>query len=166
MQKFVYTLVFATIFAAVPAWGQQRNNTTKAAPTAHSGDCQPNGGGSTRRRQPVERKTQPAPTMFSPGELKATPEMWFYEQNLKEYKDPKNAVRAKAEFAAQQRANRMATMRWFGLSNSRPRVSSDPLHVYPPAWGSNTPLQPNRWQGTGGQPYYVARPEHRETATY
>jgi hypothetical protein len=166
MQKFVYTLVFATIFAAVPAWGQQRNNTTKAPPLLTPATVSPTAVAQTTPTAAVERKTQPVPSMFSPGEVKATPEMWFYEQNLKEYKDPKNAVRAKAEFTAQQRANRIATMRWFGLSNSRPRVSSDPLHVYPPAWGSNTPLQPNRWQATGGQPYYVARPESRETATY
>jgi hypothetical protein len=161
MQKFVFTLVFATLFAAAPAWGQVSKNSAKTAPTLTPATVS-----QAAPAVSVERRMQSAPSVFSPGEFKATPEMWFYEQNLREYKDPKNAVRAKAEFAAQQRANRLAAMRWFGLSNSRPRVSSDPLNVYPPAWGSNTPLQPNRWSGTGGQPYYVARPEHRETATY
>jgi hypothetical protein len=114
----------------------------------------------------IERKASSTVDSFSPGELKATPDMWFYEQYMKEYKDPKTAVRAKAEFDARQRERRLASMRWFGLSNSRPRISPDPVNVYPPAWSSNTPLQPNRWQATGGQPYYVARPEQTETRTY
>jgi hypothetical protein len=156
MQKFVYAFVLATLFA-VPAWGQQKATATKTQPAVASVAAQ--------TTPAVEKKTQPE-IGFSPGELKATPEMWFYEQNLKEYKDPKNAVRAKAEFVAQQRANRLAAMRWFGLSNSRPRIGCDPMNVYPPSWSSNTPLQPNRWTGTGGQPYYVARPEHREVGTY
>jgi hypothetical protein len=92
--------------------------------------------------------------------------MWFYEQYMREYKNPKNAVRAKAEFDAQQRASRLASMRWFGFSNSRPRVGADPINVYPPSWASNTPLQPNRWQGSGGQPYYVARPEPIDVRSY
>jgi hypothetical protein len=149
MQKFVYAFVLATLFA-VPAWGQQKNTATKTQPAV----------------TPAVAQTTPVANTFSPGEMKVTPEMWFYEQNKKEYKDPKNAVRAKAEFAAQQRANRLAAMRWFGLSNSRPRIGCDPINVYPPSWSSNTPLQPNRWTGTGGQPYYVARPEHREVGTY
>ena len=66
---------------------------------------------------------------------------------------------ARFTISVEGKANRLATMRWFGYSNSRPRVSPDPVNVYPPSWASNTPLQPNRWQATGGQPYYVARPE-------
>jgi hypothetical protein len=100
------------------------------------------------------------------SDLKATPEMWFYEQYREEYKNPKNAVRANAEAAAQQRANRLAAMKWFGFSNSRPRVGCDPVNTYPPAWSSNTPLQPNRWQGTGGQPYYMARPDRGDYRSY
>lgn len=60
-------------------------------------------------------------TMVSPGDLKTTPEMWFYEQAMRQYKDPKAAVRAKADFRDEQRQRRLESMKWFGLSNSRPR---------------------------------------------
>ena len=56
----------------------------------------------------------------SPGELKATPEMWFYDQAMRQYKDPKMAVRAKAEFRASNGMRRLESMKWFGFSNSRP----------------------------------------------
>ena len=47
--------------------------------------------------------------------------MWFYDQAMRQYKDPKMAVRAKAEFRAQERMRRLESMKWFGFSNSRPR---------------------------------------------
>lgn len=152
MQKLIFAIFFSISLAAAPVWGQNANN---KAPTAKPATV-----------------AAPAPTLFAPptttapvetssilADPKATPEMWFYEQYMKEYRNPKNAVRANAAADAQQRSNRLAAMRWFGFSNSRPRVSPDPVNVYPPAWASNTPLQPNRWQGTGGQPYYYSRPE-------
>ena len=49
-----------------------------------------------------------ADTVVSPGELKSTPEMWFYDQALRQYKDPKTAVRAKADFRDEQRQRRLA----------------------------------------------------------
>ena len=64
----------------------------------------------------------------SSGDLKATPEMWFYDQAMRQYKDPKMAVRAKAEYCTQQRMRRLESMKWFGFSNSRPTASSDPYH--------------------------------------
>jgi hypothetical protein len=94
-------------------------------------------------------------TVVSPGELKATPEMWFYDQAMRQYKDPKMAVRAKAEFQAQQRMRRLESMKWFGLSNSRPRASSDPYHGdYSPGWTSNAGYYPWRWSGVGPSAFY------------
>ena len=82
------------------------------------------------------------------GELKATPEMWFYEQAARQYKDPKMAVRANAEFRAEQRLRRLESMKWFGFSNSRPSVSSDPIHGdYSPMWTSSPGYYPSRWTG-------------------
>ena len=87
-------------------------------------------------------------TSVSPGELKATPEMWFYDQAMRQYKDPKMAVRARAEFRANQRQQRLESMKWFGFSNSRPRASSDPFHGdYSPGWASNPGYYPWRWNG-------------------
>ena len=87
-------------------------------------------------------------TTISPGELKATPEMWFYEQQLRQYKDPKAAVREKANLRAEQRQARVESMKWFGFSNSRPQASSDPYHGdYSPRWTSNSNYYPSRWNG-------------------
>ena len=82
------------------------------------------------------------------GELQPTPEMWFYEQYQRQQDDPSTAVRAKAEFRAAQRQGRLAAMRWFGLSNSRPHASSDPFNGdYSPKWTANNVHYPSRWMG-------------------
>lgn len=89
-------------------------------------------------------------TAVSPGELKATPEMWFYDQSVRQHQDPKAAVRANAEFRNEQRLRRIESLKWFGLSNSRPRASSDPYHNdYSPGWVSNSGYYPSRWIGIG-----------------
>jgi hypothetical protein len=89
-----------------------------------------------------------ADTAVSPGELKSTPEMYFYDQAMRQYKDPKTAVRAKADFRDEQRQRRLESMKWFGFSNSRPRASSDPFHNdYSPGWVSCPGYYPARWNG-------------------
>jgi hypothetical protein len=92
--------------------------------------------------------------------------MWFYEQYMRQYQDPKMAVRANAEFRANQRQRRLEAMRWFGFSNSRPRVSADPFNGdYAPVWTSNNSAYPYRWSGVGPT-WYIARPEHAAVYTY
>jgi len=56
--------------------------------------------------------------------------MWFYEQDLKQYQDVKMAVRAKAEERSAQRGARLALMRRYGFSNSRPRSGTDPYNTW------------------------------------
>lgn len=86
--------------------------------------------------------------IVSPGELKATPEMWFYDQAMRQYRDPQMAVRAYADLRAQHRQRRIESMKWFGLSNSRPRASSDPFHNdYSAAWVASPGYYPARWSG-------------------
>jgi len=98
---------------------------------------------------------QLGPPLVSSGDLTPTPEMWFYQQQMKQYLDPKMAVRHAAEFRADQRAKRLAAMKWFGFSNARPRASVDPVHGdYSPGWSSNNPMYPYRWMGEGW-PYYI-----------
>lgn len=88
---------------------------------------------------------------ISPGELTPTPEMWFYEQEMRQYQDPKNAVRQKAEFRSVERQRRLAAMKWYGVSNSRPSVGADIIHGdYGPTWASNRPGQPNVYTATPG----------------
>jgi hypothetical protein len=109
-----------------------------------------------RRPAASERSTIPAPTL-SPGEIQATPEMWFYEQERLFYADPKNAVRANAEYRAYQRARRLAALRWYGFSNSRPIASPDPFHgTYSPRWVGNGYI-PSHWIGGGGSTVIVAQ---------
>ena len=88
--------------------------------------------------------------IISPGELTATPEMWFYQQYQREYQDPNMAVRKKAEFRASQRQRRMAALKWFGFSNQRPHYGCDPIHGdWSPRWTSNNGFYPYQWNGVG-----------------
>jgi hypothetical protein len=86
--------------------------------------------------------------LVTPGEVSATPEMWFYEQTLQRYNDPKVAVRANAEFKADQRRARMAAMSWYGYSNSRPASGIDVTHG---------PAQA-QWAGNGSNSQYWVAP--------
>jgi hypothetical protein len=150
MLRGIYTLALLGIFITTPAWAQKP--AAKTQPTA------PAIGSAVEKTVP--------PTL-SPGELKATPEMWFYEQYMHQYLDPKMAVRANAEFRANQRQQRLAAMQWFGFSNSRPRASPDPVHGdYSPHWSSNNSAYPYRWDGIGPTTWYVARPERAAVVTY
>ena len=95
------------------------------------------------------------------GELQPTPEMWFYEQYQQQYDDPAAAVRRRAELRAAQRQGRLAAMRWFGQSNSRPQASSDPFHGdYSSRWTSNNGHYTGRWMGTS---LVVVRAEESRT---
>jgi hypothetical protein len=86
----------------------------------------------------------------SPGEVAPTPEMWFYQQYMQQYQDPKMMVRRNAEMKADQRERRLESSRWFGLSNSRPKANVDPINGdYSPGWASNNDWYPDRWVGVG-----------------
>lgn len=76
---------------------------------------------------PKEKQTDELDRQFSLSELQPTPEMWYYQQQLKMYKDPKLAVRRNAEYRAAQRQVRMAAAKWYGISNSRPMAQHTPF---------------------------------------
>jgi len=87
---------------------------------------------------------------ISAGQVTPTPDMWFYEQQLQQYLDPKMMVRQKAEFKSAQRRYRIAARKWYGFSNSRPIAGIDPVHgTYSPGWTSGNNLYPFRWGNTG-----------------
>lgn len=90
--------------------------------------------------------TAPAPAATPTGTTTSvTPEMWFYEQERSHWENPREAVRRKAEFRAAQRAQRIASMQWFGKSNARPSVNPTPFTgSYSPTWTSNN-FDPYRW---------------------
>jgi hypothetical protein len=157
MLRSICTLTLLGILFTAPAWAQKP--VVKTEPTAPA------------KPQAVTAVVSPGEpkvpvTTISPGELKATPEMWFYEQQMRQYQDPKMAVRANAEFQADQRRRRLATMQWFGFSNSRPHANSDPYSGdNSPGWTSNNASYPNRWSGAG-QTWYIARPDRTTVVTY
>jgi hypothetical protein len=88
---------------------------------------------------------------FTPPSLSAppvTPELWIYAQELQRHDDPAQAVRRKAEIKADQRMSRLAALKWYGMSNSRPDASVTPtMGIYSPAWIGNGW---NRYDWIGG----------------
>lgn len=83
------------------------------------------------------------------------PEMWIYLQEQKRYNDPRAAVRRNAEAKGEQRQARLASMKWFGYSNSRPSASPTPtMGTYSPFWSGNT-WNPHMWAGIGSSPSTV-----------
>jgi hypothetical protein len=104
---------------------------------------------------------------FTMGELTPTPDMWFYEQRLREYRSPKNSVRRRAEFQADQRQKRIAAMDWFGLSNSRPTVNITPFTgsgPYSPTWAGSSTV-PFQWNGSS-RPMIVVPVQESGRAAY
>lgn len=112
-------------------------------------------------QQPAARApmpTPPATTEPALGEVKATPEMWFYLQERQRYDSPKYAVRKNAELDASRRSERMAALKWLGQSPERPNCYSTVFGGHFPGtfpygnadrWNSyfsvgTTPWQPNR----------------------
>ena len=81
----------------------------------------------------------PTEKEISTTPVQETPEMWLYQKEMQRYDSPKQAVRRKAEFASHQRQLRMAALKWYGMSNSRPVVNPTPwMGMYSPAWVSGT----------------------------
>ena len=105
-------------------------------------------------------KTDPTPhSSVDMKNVQATPEMWFYEQQMKRYNDPKEMVRQNAAMAAAQRKQRLAALKWYGYSNSRPTVNPTPFGAsYAPTW-NNATIRPWSWAATTKQIYTIQRTE-------
>ncbi len=111
-------------------------------------------------QRPNTTTLRSSPTLSS-GEIQATPEMWFYDQERRRYEDPKTAVRANAEFRASQRHQRMAALKWHGFSNARPVASPDPFHGhYSPRWVGNG-YTPGWFSGGGNSSIVLSQPRVR-----
>ena len=86
----------------------------------------------------------------APNSMSLTPEMWFYLHEQRRQEDPQMVVRRNAEQKAAARRNRIAAMRWFGYSASRPKASITPFtSQYSPTWTGNS-MSPYRWVGATG----------------
>ncbi|NLE39390.1 MAG: hypothetical protein GX621_15320, partial [Pirellulaceae bacterium] len=98
---------------------------------------------------------------LSSGQVAPTPEMWFYEQQMREYLDPKLSLRRVIEQRSAERRARLAAMKWYGYSNLRPVAGPDPYNSeYSPSWGGNNSLYPYRWRGYGPA-WMVQQPANR-----
>ena len=67
---------------------------------------------------------------MSLGEVKPTPEMWLYSQEVRRSEDPKTILRLRAQRQTEERRARIATRKSLGISASRPTWSHTPW------WGS------------------------------
>lgn len=78
------------------------------------------------------------PSVSKSTEVPGTPEMWFYEQERLRYEDPNTMARARAEFEANQRQARLAALKWYGMSNSRPMAgTATNAGIFAPKWTGN-----------------------------
>lgn len=106
--------------------------------------------GSAMAANPVDKTRPSAGAAISPGELTPTPEMWFYQQYQQQYQSPKEMVHRNADFKGAERIRRLNSQKWFGTSNQRPKVMSDPYNGdYTASWASPNNLYPQRWQSFG-----------------
>jgi len=121
-----------------------------AASIVRADDPEPNRIRQAALTPAIPAAPQTSITIASPGLVQATPEMWFYQQELTRYNqpNPKTLVRIDAEQKAGQRRARIAAMQWYGYSNSRPTSGIDPV---------DGPLSP-QWIGNGYNSYYWVQP--------
>ncbi len=143
MKKYALALVLALVPTAA-AFAQKPATEKPAAEKANAD-------------RPVAAAPAPRDTIRvgSMGELVPTPEMWFYEQERRRGDDPQLIVRANAQQRAADRHARIASLAWYGLSNSRPSVSPDPVQGdFAPRWTSGN-YMPMRWNGGGPGPTII-----------
>jgi hypothetical protein len=83
------------------------------------------------------------PVSATPPAEEQHEQSWYREQQQTGKPDPKAIVQQKAQFRAEQRMSRMASMEWYGMSNSRPQACPTPL----------TSRYSPTWENPGGSPY-------------
>ncbi|MBM4005230.1 MAG: hypothetical protein FJ295_18390 [Planctomycetes bacterium] len=66
-------------------------------------------------------------------------DLYIYLQEQRKAEDPKYIVQRRAALKAEQRERRLAAMKWYGLSNTRPVANSVPvMGSYSPTWVGNS----------------------------
>lgn len=91
-----------------------------------------------RTQPPSVRRSSEVPYSTPEISPSASPELWLYQQEMRRYDDPQQAVRRVAEMKGNQRRQRLEAQKWFGVSNSRPMASATPfMDHYSPYWGGN-----------------------------
>jgi hypothetical protein len=81
---------------------------------------------------------------------------WHYQPSTTYQPNPRAIVHQKSMARAQQRAHRLASMNWYGMSNLRPTASPTPFTtLYSPVW-QMPGGRPFAWY-TSGRPTYIFR---------
>lgn len=90
-----------------------------------------------------------------------TDKEWYYgpTENPEKPKEAKTLGRLRAEQRAQQRQNRLETLRWYGISTARPLSSGMPFtSAYNPSW--TRPTGPRYVWQTSYRPRVLVTPYH------
>lgn len=127
----------------------------KARPSEETHDDETPSRNATRQvpRTVRSRLTEPAAAPAAPvADTISSPagslEVWLYEQERRRYEDPKQAVRRRAEFRANQRQRRIESRKWYGISNARPLANPTPLtSAYSHQWAGHR-FAPFLWQNS------------------
>jgi hypothetical protein len=120
-------------------------------------------GASTLMAQDGDRVLRPRGQDPAVDQVAQTEDMWFYLQELRRYDDPQVVIRNKAELKGEQRRHRLAAMKWFGWSQSRPSASPVPtMGVYSPTWVGNG-SDPYHWIGNAYLTTAVRIDTHSDT---
>jgi hypothetical protein len=111
----------------------------------------------TRLASATSTKATPAPAPAS--EQTMTPEMWYYQQYQQQLHNPAEMVYQRADARANQRMQRLASLKWFGYSNSRPQAGADLTggDQQGPGWVSNNSTYPYRFSGYGTADVFILR---------
>ena len=144
MKRLLAFSFLASLVLSTSAFAQEETEVREPAPVDVAGesrDAQP-------EARPLARESA-AEKLPELNPSQVTPELYLYMQELRRHDDPKQAVRRKAEARAAARDARIAAMKWYGMSNSRPQVNPVPfMGTYSPTWVGNG-RDRNDWYGIG-----------------
>ena len=101
-------------------------------------------------QQPTLRITGDAPAVVTAEPVIPAERLTFEQDRHDYYQSPKSAIRANAEARAAQRRGRIAALKWYGLSKSRPIANPTPFTgPYSPGWVGSV-QSPFQWTGGSG----------------
>jgi hypothetical protein len=97
--------------------------------------------GAAARAQEVEQFDVETSSPVNPNRPPARQESWYYHPTTEPTvtkPDPMQIIQQKAMARSQQRADRLASMAWYGMYNGRPTAAATPFcsPLYGPAWQS------------------------------
>lgn len=108
---------------------------------------------------PLSAQEPPEPGTMPPADTRMESDLYLYLQAMERYEEPRQAVRRKAEEKSAQRRDRLASMKWYGYSPSRPTTNYVPwTSSYGQHWVGNGP-NPYSWYGTTQVPVVRVVPD-------